>query len=131
MRGLSRRQRTIRYGAGGALVLAGVACGILVPGTAGGTLATVLVGLGLVLAVSLVFYEVGLTEDRDRATDARRDERPQHPPQAHSGEHPHHPPQPRSDQPEVPHDLHDPPPPHRPVRRRPLGRMRGERRRLR
>lgn len=58
--------RTIRYGAAGVLVLAGVVCGALVPGTAGGTLATVLVGIGLVIAVSLVFYDIGLSEDRDR-----------------------------------------------------------------
>ena len=69
---LSRRTRTLRYGAAIAVALVGVACGALIPGTAGGTAATVLVGLGLVGVVSLVFYEVGLTEDRDRAAEARR-----------------------------------------------------------
>ncbi len=44
-----------------------MACGATIPGTLGGTLATVLIGLGLVAVVSLVFYEVGLSEDRDRA----------------------------------------------------------------
>jgi hypothetical protein len=62
----------VRYGASVAVALVGVACGALIPGTAGGTAATVLVGLGLVGIVSLVFYEVGLTEDRDRAADGRR-----------------------------------------------------------
>ena len=69
---LSRRTRTLRYGASIAVALVGVACGALIPGTAGGTAATVLVGIGLVGVVSLVFYEVGLTEDRDRAREARR-----------------------------------------------------------
>jgi hypothetical protein len=68
---LSRRTRTLRYGASIAVALAGVACGALIPGTAGGTAATVLVGIGLVGVVSLIFYEVGLTEDRDRAREAR------------------------------------------------------------
>ena len=68
---LSRRTRTLRYGASIAVALVGVACGALIPGTAGGTAATVLVGIGLVGVVSLVFYEVGLTEDRDRAREAR------------------------------------------------------------
>jgi hypothetical protein len=73
---LSRRTRTLRYGAALAVALVGVACGALIPGTAGGTAATVLVGLGLVGVVSLIFYDVGLTEDRDRAREARRAEPP-------------------------------------------------------
>ena len=72
---MSRRTRTLRYGASIAVALVGVACGALIPGAAGGTAATVLVGLGLVGVVSLVFYEVGLTEDRDRAREARLRER--------------------------------------------------------
>jgi hypothetical protein len=64
---VSRRTRIARYGASIAVALVGVACGALIPGTAGGTAATVLVGIGLVGIVSLLFYEVGLTEDRDRA----------------------------------------------------------------
>jgi hypothetical protein len=68
---VTRRTRTLRYGASIAVALVGVACGALIPGTAGGTAATVLVGIGLVGVVSLVFYEVGLTEDRDRAAEAR------------------------------------------------------------
>ena len=72
---MSRQTRAIRYGASIAVALVGVACGALISGTAGGTAATVLVGLGLVGVVSLVFYEVGLTEDRDRAREARLRER--------------------------------------------------------
>jgi hypothetical protein len=69
---VSRRTRTLRYGASIVVALVGVACGALIPGTAGGTAATVLVGFGLVGVVSLIFYDVGLTEDRDRAASARR-----------------------------------------------------------
>ena len=65
---MSRRTRTIRYGASILLILVGVLCGIAISGSAGGTLATVFVGLGLVGVVSLIFYEVGLTEDRERGT---------------------------------------------------------------
>jgi hypothetical protein len=68
---VSRRQRILRYGASIAVALVGVACGAAIPGSAGGTAATVLVGLGLVGVVSLIFYEVGLTEDRDRAAGRR------------------------------------------------------------
>jgi hypothetical protein len=68
---VTRRTRTLRYGTAVAVALVGVACGVLIPGTAGGTAATVLVGIGLVGVVSLLFYEVGLTEDRDRERSRR------------------------------------------------------------
>ena len=63
---MSRRSRTVGFGSAGLLVLAGVACAVAFSGSLGQNLAFVLVALGLVLATSLVFYEVGLTEDRDR-----------------------------------------------------------------
>ena len=46
--------------------MAGVACGVLVSGGTGPLLAMSLVGLGLVALMSLVFMEVGLSEDRER-----------------------------------------------------------------
>jgi hypothetical protein len=64
---LTRRWRSPRYGAALGLTLVGIACGATIPGTLGGTLATALIGLGLVGVVSLVFFEIGLSEDRDRA----------------------------------------------------------------
>jgi hypothetical protein len=73
---LNRRARTLRYGASIAVALIGAACGALIPGTAGGTAATVLVGIGLVGVVSLIFYDIGLTEDRDRARESRGAEPP-------------------------------------------------------
>jgi hypothetical protein len=113
---VTARTRTIRYGAAAVLVVIGVACGELVPGTAGGTLATVLIGLGLILAVSMVFYEVGLTEDRDRAQRRPLDE----PPPDDESDPPHEPRPPRTAHP--PHDV---------ARPRGPDRMRGQRRRLR
>jgi hypothetical protein len=101
---LTRRWRGLRYGAAVGLALVGVACGATIPGAVGGTLATGLIGVGLVGVLSLVFYEVGLSEDRDRAA-RRRPTRPPEPPEHHDS------------RPRV-------------AARRP-GRMRGQRRRLR
>ena len=64
---MDQRSRALRYGACLILVLAGLACGAAVPGSAGGTICTGLVGVGLVVAMSLIFHEVGLSEDRERA----------------------------------------------------------------
>lgn len=73
---MTRRWRTLRYGAALGLALVGVACGATIPGTLGGTLATALIGVGLVGVLSLVFYEVGLSEDRDRAVRRPPDQAP-------------------------------------------------------
>jgi hypothetical protein len=97
---VNRQTRTIRYGASIAVALVGVACGALIPGTAGGTAATVLVGIGLVGVVSLLFYEVGLTEDRDRERARRRLERKDAAPPSHNGAKPHEPSPPRRTRPE-------------------------------
>ncbi len=73
---MSRRSRIAGFGSAGLLVLLGVASAVIFSGALGQNLAFVLVALGLVLATSLVFYEVGLTEDRARAREdsARRRE---------------------------------------------------------
>ncbi len=70
-----RRSRTIRFGAAALLVVAGIVCAFVFNGGLGQNLAFALVALGLVLATSLVFYEVGLTEDRARAAEERKRER--------------------------------------------------------
>lgn len=64
---MSRRGRIVWFGGAGGLVLAGAVCAVLVADGLGQILALVLIGLGLVLATALVFYEVGLSEDRERA----------------------------------------------------------------
>jgi hypothetical protein len=82
---VSRRSRIVGFGSAVALVIAGIACAFVFSGGLAQNLAFVLVALGLVLGTALVFYEVGLTEDKDRAReelaarrleeDARRRER--------------------------------------------------------
>ena len=75
---MSRRQRIAAYGTTGAMAVAGVLCGVLVSGETGQLLAIVLLSIGLGGMVLLVFLEIGLSEDRDRAAeDARRERQPQ------------------------------------------------------
>ncbi len=73
---MTRRARILAFGTAGVLVLAGLLCGALIPGLTGQILTLVLVSLGLGGAVLLVFFEIGLSEDRERAReDALRRER--------------------------------------------------------
>jgi hypothetical protein len=73
MQTMSRCSRIVGFGSSALLVALGVAGGIAFGGTFGQILAIVLISLGLVLATGLVFYEVGLSEDREREReDARR-----------------------------------------------------------
>jgi hypothetical protein len=69
---VSRRSRIVGFGSAGLLVLAGAVCALAVGGELGAILALVLISLGCVDAVSLVFAEVGFSEDRERARDAER-----------------------------------------------------------
>jgi hypothetical protein len=63
---MSQRLRIVAFGSAGLLIVAGVLCAAVIGRGAGETLALVLIGLGLVLATSLVFLEIGLSEDRER-----------------------------------------------------------------
>jgi len=63
---MTRRARIIAFGAAGLLVLAGAVSAAVVGDGLGQILALVLIGLGLVALTSLVFFEVGLSEDRER-----------------------------------------------------------------
>jgi hypothetical protein len=69
---VSRRSRIIGFGSAALLVLAGAVCAVAVGGGLGSILALVLISLGCVDAVSLVFAEVGFSEDRERAREAER-----------------------------------------------------------
>ena len=73
---MTRRSRFIGYGSAALLVLLGAASAIAISGTAGQVAAFVLIGLGLVLATSLVFLEVGLSEDQARAREEKLAARP-------------------------------------------------------
>jgi hypothetical protein len=62
----------LAFGSAAALVIAGGLCAVLVGGVAGQVLTIVLLSAGLGGAVLLVFLEVGLSEDRERARDEER-----------------------------------------------------------
>lgn len=64
---MSRTARIAWFGSAGGLVIAGALCAALLSGATGQVLGFVLIGLGLILATALVFFEVGLSEDRERA----------------------------------------------------------------
>jgi hypothetical protein len=66
---MTRRARFGAFGSAGLLVLAGAVCAVVIGGDTGQLLALALIGLGLVALTSLVFLEVGLSEDRERARD--------------------------------------------------------------
>jgi len=64
---MTLRDRLFAYGLCALLIAGGTLAVLTVGGSTGQVLAFVLIALGFVLAISLVFYEVGLSEDRDRA----------------------------------------------------------------
>jgi len=105
---VSRRARIAAFGSAAGLSVAGVVCGLF-GGSLGTALALVLIPLGLVAITSLAFLEVGLSEDRERERERER-RRAREPQRAARPPGPS--PDPR-------------------VRRGPLGRMRGQRRKLR
>jgi hypothetical protein len=74
---LSKRSRILGFGSAALLIVVGIVCAMIVSGTLGQNLAFVLVALGLVEATALVFYEVGLTEDRARERELKAAEREQ------------------------------------------------------
>ncbi len=71
MMSVARRTRIFAFGSAGLLVIAGAVCAAVVGDGTGEILALVLIGLGLVEATSLVFLEVGLSEDRALAREER------------------------------------------------------------
>jgi membrane protein implicated in regulation of membrane protease activity len=68
---VGRRARFLWFGACAVLIVTGGLCAALVSGTLGQVLAFVLIALALVGLTSLVFLEVGLSEDRARAREER------------------------------------------------------------
>jgi hypothetical protein len=72
---VARRSRIVAFGTAAALVLAGVACAVLVEGVTGEVLTIVLISAGLAGALLLVFLEIGLGEERDLARESERQRR--------------------------------------------------------
>jgi hypothetical protein len=86
---VGRRSRIIGYGASLVLVLAGVLVAVLRSDTLAEASAVGLVSFGLIGAMSLVFYEIGLSEDRARARESaarRRRAEPVDPPAPRDGQ---------------------------------------------
>ena len=81
---MSRRSRIVGFGSAALLVLAGAVCAVAVSGELGAILALVLISLGCVDAVSLVFAEVGFSEDRERARAQAARERERAAPTGHA-----------------------------------------------
>jgi hypothetical protein len=69
---MAPRSRVLTFGSAAALVIAGVLCGVFVNGVTGQVLAMALITLGLGAVVLLIFYEVGLSEDRELEKERRR-----------------------------------------------------------
>ena len=64
---MTTRTRIVAYGLTGLLVVAGAVCAALFSSETGQLVGFSLIGVGLILATGLVFLEVGLSEDRERA----------------------------------------------------------------
>jgi uncharacterized membrane protein YfcA len=77
---VSGRQRIRAYGSAAALMLIGVICGFAVSGLVGDIIRLSLITLGLGAVLLLVFYEIGLSEDKARAQEEeeRRRRMPEH-----------------------------------------------------
>lgn len=77
---MTREQRIQWYGAAVGLMAVGVVCGFVVPGLVGDIIRLTLITLGMGWVILLVFYEIGLSEDKARAREEeeRRGHQPEH-----------------------------------------------------
>lgn len=73
--GMTKRSRIIGFGLAATLIVAGAVGAAVFADTLGQVVALVLIGIGFVLATSLVFLEVGLSEDKERAALQAREAR--------------------------------------------------------
>jgi hypothetical protein len=71
---VSRRSRIVAYGSAAAVAVIGGISAAVFPGLTGQLLALVLISVGLGAMVLLVFYEVGVSEDKERAAEQERRE---------------------------------------------------------
>jgi hypothetical protein len=71
---MTSRARIAAYGSAGGLVAVGIICEATISSNFGQILGFALIGLGLVTVISLVFFEIGLSEDRERAAEQHTEE---------------------------------------------------------
>jgi hypothetical protein len=79
---MSTRSRILWFGGATAGVLVGVLIAAATHGITGEAIAISVSSLGLIVLVSLAFFEVGLSEDREREADAERRKQAERPPHA-------------------------------------------------
>ncbi|HKN94143.1 MAG TPA: hypothetical protein VJU60_07420 [Thermoleophilaceae bacterium] len=77
---MTARERIRAYGGAAGLAVVGGICGFLVPGLVGQIIRLTLITLAMGAVVILVFYEIGLSEDkeREREEEERRRHQPEH-----------------------------------------------------
>ena len=77
---MTGRQRIRAYGSAVALAAVGVICGFAVSGLVGQIIRLTLITLAMGAVILLVFYEIGLSEDKARALEEeeRRRDQPEH-----------------------------------------------------
>jgi len=68
---MTREQRIRWYGSAVGLIGVGVVCGFVVPGLVGAIIRLTLITLAMGWVILLVFYEIGLSEDKGRAKEER------------------------------------------------------------
>jgi hypothetical protein len=75
---MTSRARIAVYGPTALLIIAGAVCAAAFGAGTGQFVGFLMIGAGLIIAMGLVFLEVGLSEDRERARerDAMRGKRP-------------------------------------------------------
>jgi len=72
--------RALTFGGSALVIVAGIVAAATIAGITGEAVAIALASLGAIAIVSLVFLEVGLSEDRERARELRAARRPRPPP---------------------------------------------------
>jgi hypothetical protein len=72
---MSSRNRVLSFGGSALVIVLGGVIALVVNGITGEAIALALVSLGSIAIVSLVFLEVGLSEDRDRERERSREDR--------------------------------------------------------
>ena len=77
---MTRDKRIRWYGSAAGLIAVGVIAGFAVPGLVGDIIRLTLITLGMGWVLLLVFYEIGLSEDKARAKEdeERRRHQPEH-----------------------------------------------------